>query len=464
MKQELDREIDALLRAHKRRDDEVASRTNDAHMDADEVNAYAQGALPAAARALYVPHLADCVRCRRLVTRAVLASGSAHDTTRGEVSERQRVVAETTTVATAQSPRSAGWRAWFTPRAWRLAAPFAALLVFGVTLFVVLRPAHDDARIASSPAVPSSPMQPAPGDAASTTATNNANAAASTTTAASTDSAREAATDTNQSPSGGLLARNQSASPPPPPSLPPSSTAGNAARDDSEITTTRAPREAKSVAAPNPPPTVAASTTASAPASVAADRPTTDESIAPVEPLPVNGRAVESLSVNNSAQDEQARRDGRTVTDAGGDQKTANAKRRPDPTLNQTQSRNDGRIAKEVDEVVRTGGNQRNAPRARSMRRAPNAPAPPARDAAPEPEAAGKEEMRSVAGRRFRRQEGGAWIDTAYTHGQSTVNVRRGSEQYRALVADEPELRRIAEVLSGEVVVVSRGRAYRLKP
>jgi hypothetical protein len=46
--------------------------------------------------------------------------------------------------------------------------------------------------------------------------------------------------------------------------------------------------------------------------------------------------------------------------------------------------------------------------------------------------------------------------------GRATVNVTRGSEQYRALVADEPGLRTIAEQLGGEVVVVWKSRAYRI--
>jgi hypothetical protein len=54
-------------------------------------------------------------------------------------------------------------------------------------------------------------------------------------------------------------------------------------------------------------------------------------------------------------------------------------------------------------------------------------------------------------------------VDTAYNSSLSVINVARGSEQYRALIADEPGLRRIAEQLSGEVVVVWKGRAYRIR-
>ena len=68
-------------------------------------------------------------------------------------------------------------------------------------------------------------------------------------------------------------------------------------------------------------------------------------------------------------------------------------------------------------------------------------------------------DSRTVAGKRFVRQNN-AWIDAAYQE-RATTNVKRGSEQYRALVADEPGLRPFAEQLGGEVIVVWKGRAYR---
>lgn len=71
-------------------------------------------------------------------------------------------------------------------------------------------------------------------------------------------------------------------------------------------------------------------------------------------------------------------------------------------------------------------------------------------------------ETRVAGGRRFRR-EGGVWIDTAYSSSRSTVNVSRGSEQFRALVADEPVIKSIAEQLDGEIIVVWKDRAYRIR-
>jgi len=70
-------------------------------------------------------------------------------------------------------------------------------------------------------------------------------------------------------------------------------------------------------------------------------------------------------------------------------------------------------------------------------------------------------EMRTVSGRRFQRRNG-AWVDNAYNSSASTTSVARGSEQYRALVADEPGIAAIANQLSGEVFLVWKSRAYHI--
>lgn len=105
----------------------------------------------------------------------------------------------------------------------------------------------------------------------------------------------------------------------------------------------------------------------------------------------------------------------------------------------------------------------------RPAKRAPASPAPAAgagasanlqlSDAAKDRD--DNEETRSVSGRRFRKLRG-VWVDTAYNDG-GTVNLTRGSEQYRALVADEPEIKNIADQLGGQIIVVWKGRAYRIQ-
>jgi hypothetical protein len=70
-------------------------------------------------------------------------------------------------------------------------------------------------------------------------------------------------------------------------------------------------------------------------------------------------------------------------------------------------------------------------------------------------------ETRTVEGRRFRKQRG-IWVDTAYAGG-AIVDVTRGSEQYRGLVADEPEIKKIADQLDGQIIVVWKGQTYRIR-
>ena len=57
-------------------------------------------------------------------------------------------------------------------------------------------------------------------------------------------------------------------------------------------------------------------------------------------------------------------------------------------------------------------------------------------------------QTRTVMGRHFTR-EGDAWVDVAYDPSRATVRFNRGSDQFRALVADEPGIRTIAEQLNG---------------
>jgi hypothetical protein len=65
---------------------------------------------------------------------------------------------------------------------------------------------------------------------------------------------------------------------------------------------------------------------------------------------------------------------------------------------------------------------------------------------------------RRAGGKTFRNSNG-AWYDSAY-HGQSTTNVRRGSDEFKKLDAG---LRSIANDLGGVVVIVWKDKAYRIQ-
>src|ERR1051325_7753337 len=69
-----DSEMNVLLRRYGKL---AGDGKNTEHLDADELNAFAEGALPAAVRSRYVSHLADCDDCRRAVTELAGAAGRA---------------------------------------------------------------------------------------------------------------------------------------------------------------------------------------------------------------------------------------------------------------------------------------------------------------------------------------------------------------------------------------------------
>jgi hypothetical protein len=78
-----DKAMDFLLRRHARDNAPVSEVADGAgeglhdHLDADEINAFAENSIPEAARAQYVSHLADCDTCRKLATELLIASAPA---------------------------------------------------------------------------------------------------------------------------------------------------------------------------------------------------------------------------------------------------------------------------------------------------------------------------------------------------------------------------------------------------
>lgn len=64
---------------------------------------------------------------------------------------------------------------------------------------------------------------------------------------------------------------------------------------------------------------------------------------------------------------------------------------------------------------------------------------------------------RSVGGKTFNNRDG-AWYDSSY-RGQATLNYRRGTDEYKKL---DSGLRAIADNVGGTVVVLWKGKAYRI--
>ena len=80
MELDFDKEINALLRQAARNGDFV-STTEQNHLDADEISAFAENALPEKTRAFYIKHFADCDRCRTILSNTILLNSEAETET-----------------------------------------------------------------------------------------------------------------------------------------------------------------------------------------------------------------------------------------------------------------------------------------------------------------------------------------------------------------------------------------------
>jgi len=453
MKAEFDKEIDSLLRESARRGRAASGEPGvragggalaAAHLDADEQSAYAENALPASARAHYTAHLADCDDCRRNVTRLALAAGMP-----AQLEPRESATGQTVSPNITLRERLG---ALFAPRAWRYAVPALALLLVGaVSLIVLTRRTEREASIAQRNTSESQRPQATQPEAHH--APQNDNAA--TATAPAVESGVVAPDANTSVPNQNApLAKEQVAANSPP----------------GEIAQPLAGAPLNDAAAPPPP---APSTGSGALARSVSEFPT---------PAPTPAYTVDDLTVT-SAQ-EAKNKSGEPAPELPKlEQKPGGFDNRQ--YENQQREQISGPRRNEQARNARTADmdDSRNRSDKKDGNLAATAPPPPAAKRTRQSEAdRGKDEnrpaqdsersvvgragsateTRTVAGRKFRRQ-GNAWFDTSYSAGQSYTVVRRNSEQFRALVADEPQLRRIADALGGEVTVVWKGRAYRIR-
>ncbi len=422
MKQANNNEVDLLLRAFAKGREGSTLRSAltagdridggnggaEDHLDADELNSYAEGVVPAPARARYMEHLAECDSCRRVVIDLSQAAGAAN---------RFDVPAQ---------PKGAGfWQsltAFFSPAVLRYAVPVLVLtLVVGIGLVSVLRERGQDLVAKNQTAAPA-PAQ----EQLKRVEAPAGNASGAAQPAPTTNVPTGGSTPTL----GGLLTDRDDRTQQPPADrpVPGSSTTG----------------EVGGVATTS---TISKDGTVPAKAVEGADesRPSNVAESKAAAPAPPPVAQVE-LDRADLAKERS--------------QKTEDRERQPDSA-----QRGSFRNAP----VEEHGPNRSAAPRSavrRDERRATNEPdgrGPNAGAKNAEKKAkVGEVETRSVSGRHFVR-ENNAWVDDAFEGGQATVKVSRNSEQFRALVADEPGLRRIANELNGVVIVVWKNRAYRIQ-
>ena len=74
MEVEFDKEIDALMRGGALA---VGGSPTGGHLDADEIAAFAENAMPERSRALYLRHFADCDRCRQILSNLIALNAEA---------------------------------------------------------------------------------------------------------------------------------------------------------------------------------------------------------------------------------------------------------------------------------------------------------------------------------------------------------------------------------------------------
>lgn len=375
-------EVDLLLRSYARGQRGTASSPVSEHLDADELNSFAEGVTPAAARVRYMEHLADCAACRGLVVSLNQASGSV-----------------AAIAAAPQKSTSGFWHSvslFFSSPVLRYAVPVLVLtVVIGLGLVVfkqqretgfVAQNQHGEAAApprADAPSQPNAVVEPSPPIASG---------------ARPQPSVETPELDKNKTQDKKVPATEA-------PVASDSTLAKADARKDGEEAATGA---GEGIVAPSQP--------SYAPSKAAAPPPTEVQKLGDFAREPIAKRQEqERVREEDKSKDDE---------DIHGPNRARNA-----PMSTSQRS---------MDSVSSRGGpsaNNRNN--------------------------TNEVETRTVMGKRFARA-GVGWVDTEY-ESQTTLRVARGSDRYRALVADEPGIGTIAERLDGVVIVVWKGRAYRIQ-
>jgi hypothetical protein len=359
------------------------------HLDADELNSYAEGVAPEASRARYTQHLADCDSCRGIVVGLTQASGAAN---RYELREQPRGLSFLQKLG-----------ALFSQPVWRYAVPAIVLTtVIGIGLFAVLQQRRNEFVAQNGPEI----NTPSAGKVDTVQAPPSTNAPPS-----KTDNGIQSATPPVESTKEHGFLQGEKIQPSGQEEVPLGANVPKAepAKDSDVTRGVTATTESR--------PTDATESKAGAPAS---------------PPAPGYDKSAELAKEQPAKREDQDRgRDERFQVqndDVHGPNRSRN---NTYPTANQ----------RSPEVASGRGGPSNNMDKNKKTN---------------------ESDIRTVMGRRFTR-DGGAWVDTAYESSRATIRVARGSDQYRALVADEPALRTIADELDGVVIVVWKGRAYRIQ-
>ncbi len=400
MELEFDKEIDSLLRKNgeAKRGVLVGDKPDEkpkVHLDADQLSAFAENAIPERSRGLYMSHLADCDRCRRILSGLIALNGEA-------MPAEERVVAPAVTVSTAIEP-------WYR----RLLLPNLAYVMGGLVLvfggliaFTVLQSSNSrDASISQvSSEAPAAARGPMYEDAQSVTDQMAANSNAASAVANKSASAPAA----NASSNAVSVANNLTAGVTTDEELRKEQRSDKDAKILTDGADVMQPSASAPVSAPPPP--------------------------AITKPAPKGEAAAMSEAAPAESKDDESRSRSAKRKSAENEKSDLSMSSRQTQDLARTQA---GGVA-------------------------PSKPGP-SRDAQQNfPNRADNTldfyEERRISGKGFQRRNN-VWYDNSYRSGPTT-NIRRGTEEYRKL---DSGLRTIAKSLSGVVVVVWKGKAYRIQ-
>ncbi len=403
-----DVQIDLLMRRYAKHSGGEAPPE---HLDADELSAFAEGALPPAARARYVSHLADCDNCRQLVSQLAMSTGAVMKADPLGSTEAER----------ASWPQRLA--AFFTPRTLRYAA-FAVVLIAaaGVVFLVARRPANNSTLVAKNEErnqAAASAVKPADQVAPQANASNSARS----------DSNRNSnLADSGQNPKGGQErdeSKGAATTIPPPKSSGETSPAATPA-----LAMKRADSESPSYAPPPPG------------ESQGVEARTRQQSN--VAGLGSGPRKSASADDKYKAMDRVA--EPTTAKDRGTEESNRAAANQPAQNNRIAPQEKRGGPRRSQENVAQTNQLQvESTQKEKTLRTSP---------AKPEPAT----EIRSVGGRKFRKQ-GGSWIDLKFKTSMSLRTITRGSDEFSSL---DSGLRSIASQLSGEIIVVWKNKAYRI--
>lgn len=377
------------------------------HLDADEMSAFAEGALPPAARAQYVSHLADCDRCRKQVSSLAISAGA--------VARTEQSVAE-------KIERRRFWQilaGFFAVPVLRYAAFGAVLLIAAGVAFIALRPRGDLSDLAASQE--SNQQEPPTAVKPTTTDTNGGLNKDSNTARSASAPQSPAASDQNPKRDEDRVAEN---------TTPPLQPMKEVARpvDEAEKKAERPMVAQKPGYAPAPPGEIQSG----APAQTGSGR---------VATLSDSPRKAEDKLTAADRERDMAKDSGRSDDVTRTPSQPASVRRRAEDTkLKGGPSRN-------MDNVM--ANNQ-------SANEAQNAVPKTLQGQASTEESP---QTRSVGGHKFRRQ-GNSWVDQKFKSSMTLRNISRGSDEFAAL---DSGVRSMAQQLGGEVIVVSRGKAYLIK-